>query len=363
MLSVYFLINHINRSGPVNVLFNHCKYIDRDIINPRIITLTKKKNRSLYEEFRSLGIDIIPLQLSYWELELNTANVAKKIDEIVSLDQEKSIVHAHGYHPTLIASLLSNRCTIATLHCICGEDFLNKYGVLQGRYMSARFRRSLKRLTHVVAISEYMREYYRPYCKSEIVKINNGVDFYSGPKYIPQPHAQKLGDPLCKSIVVVGHLSEEKNPLFVIRELKKCDLAFRCLFLGEGQLRDLCEKAIGNDDRFVLLGYCNNVREYLHSADLLISSSVSEGFPMAVLEGLSVGLPMLLSSIPPHEEIVRAMGVPNIRTFNLKDEGLVRLFLDAYDEKCDRAEISRKANELYSANAMAIKYMDLYLKV
>lgn len=45
--------------------------------------------------------------------------------------------------------------------------------------------------------------------------------------------------------------------------------------------------------------------EYLQCADYTISASLSEGLPNSTLESLACGVPMILSDIDPHKEIMR----------------------------------------------------------
>jgi glycosyltransferase involved in cell wall biosynthesis len=48
----------------------------------------------------------------------------------------------------------------------------------------------------------------------------------------------------------------------------------------------------------------DDVRPYLRAADAFVSASVGEGMPNAVLEAMACGLPLLLSDIPGHRELV-----------------------------------------------------------
>ena len=47
-----------------------------------------------------------------------------------------------------------------------------------------------------------------------------------------------------------------------------------------------------------------NVNEYLKSSDVYVSTSKSEGMPNGVLEAMATGLPVILSDIEQHKEIL-----------------------------------------------------------
>lgn len=73
--------------------------------------------------------------------------------------------------------------------------------------------------------------------------------------------------------------------------------------MGDGELMQAC-KSVCNGEQITYLGNCSDTRPYLSISDYYISPSLSEGFPTAVLEALSMGLGCILSDIPPHIEML-----------------------------------------------------------
>ena len=77
-----------------------------------------------------------------------------------------------------------------------------------------------------------------------------------------------------------------------------------CL-LGDGPLLlSACRQLAGNQQNIFLPGLVHNVADYLRAADLFVSASHAEGMPNAVLEALAASLPVILSDIPAHREVL-----------------------------------------------------------
>lgn len=91
----------------------------------------------------------------------------------------------------------------------------------------------------------------------------------------------------------------------------------RLLLIGDGPLRPELERKgaeLGLPGRLELPGLLPREEVYrlLAEADVFVSTSRIEGLPVSVLEAMAVGLPVILSDIPPHREIVEAAGVARL---------------------------------------------------
>lgn len=111
------------------------------------------------------------------------------------------------------------------------------------------------------------------------------------------------------NIVTISRLVDIKNPFTVLNAFREAmDSSSRLTCIGEGPLRRSllanCTTA-GLDRRVLFTGLLPRERVFRHllEADLFISASRGEGLPVAVLEAMACGCPVLLSDIPPHREI------------------------------------------------------------
>jgi glycosyltransferase involved in cell wall biosynthesis len=114
------------------------------------------------------------------------------------------------------------------------------------------------------------------------------------------------------TVVTVG-LIPIKNPFTVFEAFsQRNDPATKLVFLGEGKLRpSLTQKveSLGLQKWVQLTGMVarDKVFEHFALADLFVSASWGEGLPVAVMEAMACGRPVVLSDIPPHREIAESV--------------------------------------------------------
>jgi len=101
-----------------------------------------------------------------------------------------------------------------------------------------------------------------------------------------------------KLILNVGRLVPEKGQKYLIEAFSKINekADWRVVILGDGPLRNQLEeqvKILGLDKQVQFLGAVNNVDEWLAKASIFVFPSISEGFPNALAEAMSAGLPCI----------------------------------------------------------------------
>ncbi len=145
----------------------------------------------------------------------------------------------------------------------------------------------------------------------------NGVDvdeFRPGPRPVQGVRAALglAGDVLLTGFV--GRLSPEKAPEVFVRGaallLQRLPDAHFVL-IGEGPMKTRLGETIagmGMSSRIHLHGGVDDVRPVLHDLDLLVSSSNSEAMPLALMEGMASGLPVVATRVGGVPEIVEHGG-------------------------------------------------------
>ncbi len=103
-------------------------------------------------------------------------------------------------------------------------------------------------------------------------------------------------------LVSVGRLVAEKNYMLLLEacRLLKDSLDFDVWLVGDGEERPMLEDYIKKEDlHFVkLVGTQSNPFQYLKQADLFVSTSVTEGYGLAVQEALVLGVPVIAADCP-----------------------------------------------------------------
>jgi glycosyltransferase involved in cell wall biosynthesis len=105
------------------------------------------------------------------------------------------------------------------------------------------------------------------------------------------------------TIVGLGRLHEKKGFGVLIKALRilaASAVAFDCSIAGEGPERASLQRAVdkaGLADRIKLPGWTDDVATYLSAADIFALPSFQEDFPLAVLDAMASGVPIVASRI------------------------------------------------------------------
>lgn len=105
-----------------------------------------------------------------------------------------------------------------------------------------------------------------------------------------------------------GQLSERKNHEVVIYALSRIhDETVKYLIVGLGELEGYLKKLAAKlnvSNRVIFAGYREDVYEILHAVDGFVFPSLQEGLPVALMEAMCVGLPVICSSVRGNIDLV-----------------------------------------------------------
>lgn len=106
----------------------------------------------------------------------------------------------------------------------------------------------------------------------------------------------------------VGQISKRKNHEVIIKALSLIeDKKVKYLIIGfgelENQLKDLVKK-LNLEDRVIFGGYRKDIKELLHIANGFAFPSRQEGLPVALMEAMSVGQPVICSRIRGNTDLI-----------------------------------------------------------
>lgn len=112
-----------------------------------------------------------------------------------------------------------------------------------------------------------------------------------------------------KVVVSVGELTERKNHEVMIRAMDR----FRrdpvtYLLCGTGPLEEKLHSMVKEmhlEEKVIFAGYCDHVADVLRQADLFAFPSKQEGLPVAMMEAMQAGLPVLALDIRGNHDLIK----------------------------------------------------------
>jgi len=266
-----------------------------------------------------------------------------------------ALLHAHDYKSLVLAVLaaaVARVPVVATFHGDTGHS----RSVLAYELLA---RRCARWTSGVAATSEELAARIRA-CSSgvPVQVIPNGLRIGRRPGIAEREAARaQLGlSPDAQVVAFLGRLSAEKAPGVLLRAARNTRTTV--LFAGDGPLRSALEReAAGTSTRF--LGFVPDVGPVLAAADVLALPSRTEGLPMAVLEAMAAGVPVVASTVGSLPEVLgegAGLLVPPADAAALR-AALERL-TDA-DLRTSLATAARARVEArYGAEAMARSYLE-----
>lgn len=251
------------------------------------------------DTLRGLGIEVLiaamPEDLSWTSLQLVSALVhANAID----------VLHAHLPNAHLLAGVagrLTGRPVLTTVHA-------RQLGTLD-----LEVHRAAGTHLSVVCRHSYFHALGLGVSAAQLSCIPNGVDTT---QFAPRPGARmgalrrRFGIAAETPLVgFVGRFSPEKGPELFLRAallLQAAHPEARCVMVGDGPMRGELEAFVarfGLDGLVHLAGTCRDMPAVYNELDLVVSSSHSEALPLAVMEAMASGLPVVAT---------KAGGIPDL---------------------------------------------------
>ena len=241
---------------------------------------------------------------------LNRNAVLKAIIAIRKTD----VIHVHqdwfgaNIFLLILLSLIAFKKTIITEQIKCHFD----------PPILIRFIRSIVNL-RLVAVSDSVRSNLSKLLRRNITSIKvipNGLDIIALRKRARVENANKLSflsnSKQSLTIGYVGRLVEQKNILeliYAVSDIIHQDgLNIKLLILGEGNQRELLSsisKQLGLLPFIHFLGFLDNPAPIMEKFDIFILPSKYEGTPVALLEAMALGLPIVVSAVDGSLEVMK----------------------------------------------------------
>lgn len=203
------------------------------------------------------------------------------------------------------------------------KKFLGKPYIVWGRgfgvYFPWLFKNQISKLVlgnanAVIALTEDMKGKMERICNRDVCVIPNGIDL-EGFQDLPTKEVarESLGlDNNDRIVLLVANLRPVKGVRYLIEAInivRSTETKVRLLLMGDGEERQNLEavvKSLNLEDCVSFTGKVPNekVSEYMAASDVFVLPSLSEGFPMVILEAMASGLPIVATKVGGLPEII-----------------------------------------------------------
>lgn len=166
----------------------------------------------------------------------------------------------------------------------------------------------MKNADSAIALTRDMKRAMQDICDRDIVIVPNGINLadLSG-----EPRRKDEADH-GKRILFVGRLSPVKGVQYLITAMKQVHDTIpdaRLNIIGDGREREMLEALsvqLGIQEYVEFSGKVphEKVLSLMQQADVFVLPSLSEGFPMVIIEALACGLPVVASRVGGMPEII-----------------------------------------------------------
>ena len=322
--TILHVIEGLGRGGAERRLLYDVTFLDRSRFRSVVCHLCPPCEFT--EKFSALDIPLFCLEMNGW------GSWGQALARLSGLVRRESVdlIHTQLFWADLVGRMVGKwkgLPVVTTLQSSVyepGIDFFHSpkrrwLESLSGRLCNEKF----------VAVSDFVRESAITrlgFPREDVVVIRNGVDFN---EFLP-PSIEKrrlnrasLGISDDNQVLItVGKLNPPKGMEDLIKALPKIVARYPktiLLIVGEGPMRAELEElslSSGSKESIRFLGHRADVPRLLAASDLFVLPTLSEGFPLSLLEAVATGLPCVASDIGPIRELLGEMEPSLIPTRN-----------------------------------------------
>ena len=334
---VLILIKGLGIGGAERLISEAVQFWDRDRFDYRVAYLLPWKDQ-LVGPIEAAGIRVD--QVGNGRLGLRTVRDLRGLLAEASPD----IVHAHLPSTGILARLVSRSPVVYTEH-----NVVSSYRQPTRSANKATYGRNRR----VIAVSDAVADSLQGYPGPRPLVIPNGVSVSVSPEDANAARAE-LGIPASTSLIVhVGNIRPHKGHSNLIAATAKLDGMrddFAVVTIGgekyDGDLDRIRKEAeaAGVGHVFHALGRREDALSFVAAADLVANPSDHEGLPLAILEAMTLGRPVVATAVGGVPSVIDD-GSNGLLVEPRDPAGLASALARLIDDPTERSEIGRKAAE------------------
>jgi glycosyltransferase involved in cell wall biosynthesis len=243
------------------------------------------------------------------------AFVTSALGAVAASTTKYDIIHFHALGPSLftcLPRLVNNAKVVVTCQ---GLDWQRaKWGSFSTRIIQTGEKAAVRFAHGLIVVSDALQSYFMQTYGRNTVYIPNAPANYgeSDPRF---KYGTELGLEQGRYILFLGRLVPEKRPDLLVDAFNAMNVAMNVsgwkLVLAGGVsdtksfTSQLLEK-VANNPNIIFAGELRGQRlwEIVRGAGLFVLPSDVEGLPLAMLEAMQEGIPVVASDIPPHKQLI-----------------------------------------------------------
>ncbi len=236
------------------------------------------------------------------------------------------IIHSHGKGAGIYGRLAALITGVKSVHTFHGIHLPQKKAFRTVYIALERLLCGVSKACIAVSDGEHYTAHKLRLCKYGLTTIYNGV-------FVPL-HIEQKSMPVPFAILHVSRFDRAKNSLALFDmavAMHKNDLLSHCTFVivGDGEELPVLKQKVheaGFSESFLFVGTQGSVIPYYEGAACLVSTSLREGMPLAVLEAQAHGVPVIVSDVVGNRDAI-APGETGF-LFSLKDASAMVLCVE-----------------------------------
>ena len=262
-----------------------------------------------YQKFDYQGVRVIPLLCP--TIKGFDALLGSCLGAIAASGNRYDIVHFHALGPALFSGLSKVNSSAKIVVTCQGLDWQRaKWGKLSTRLIRLGEKTAVRWADKIVVVSKELEYYFSNTYGRETIYIPNGPAGYtqSDSNFT---YGNSLGLQQERYLIFLGRLVPEKRPDLLLKAFQMLQpLGWKLVFVGGSSNTPafssyLMQEASKNPN-ILFAGELRGSRlaEVVRGAGLFVLPSDLEGLPLAMLESMLEGVPVVASDIPPHQQLI-----------------------------------------------------------
>ena len=347
MIRVMEIISDTNIGGGGMSLLNYLSFYDRSRFS---LSVVLPRNSALTERIRAIGgVEIYEIDAM---ADKSMDRAALPLIRALIRQVKPDLVHTHGSLVGRIAAKLERRRVVYTKHCAFMPEGMR--AALPGR-MATRVVDDLLS-DAVIAVGPSGRAVLRAsgVAEKRIHEMLNGV----APLPMPTEQEREVAraaygfTPEDYVVGILARVEEYKGHSILLeafRQLRAEHENVRLLVAGEGSYLPILKKEAASlpEGSVVFAGFVKDVKKALWAMDVQVNASyVSETSSLSLLEGMSIGLPAVVSDIGGNPSLIRN-GENGFVFPSQNSQALADCVARLMDEPGLREEMEKKALSIY----------------